>query len=242
VLATTPYDEVLRNAQALCDARVSTREQARVLDAGSGLRAYVEFPPHVHVTGVDVSQDLLDANGRLDERILADLHAVELAERSYDCVVCWDVLEHLEDPSPVVEKLARSVADNGILIVGSPEPRSVKGLVTKFTPYSFHLWFYRRYVDAHATDEPGAGPYRTFMRKGGGARSVQRAAEQMGLQVVYSAWLEAPMQIVLRERFRLTGRFWRTVSTLTRIVSLGLVCAEATDYLFVFERPSERST
>jgi hypothetical protein len=141
-----------------------------------------------------------------------------------------------------VEKLARSVADNGILIVGSPEPRSVKGLVTKFTPYSFHLWFYRRYVDAHATDEPGAGPYRTFMRKGGGARSVQRAAEQMGLQVVYSAWLEAPMQIVLRERFRLTGRFWRTVSTLTRIVSLGLVCAEATDYLFVFERPSERST
>jgi hypothetical protein len=148
-------------------------------------------------------------------------------------------LEHLNDPAPVVEKLARSVADNGILIVGSPEPRSIKGLVTKFTPYAFHLWFYRRFIDAHASDEPGAGPYRTFMRNAGGARGVTRAAEEMGLKVVYSAWLEAPMQIALRKRFRLTGQMWRTVSLLTRIGSLGLVCAEATDYLCIFERPAE---
>ena len=233
---TTPYADALATAQRWCEERVSTRKQARVLDAGSGLNAYVVFPPHVHVTGVDVSRQLLDANTRLDDRIHADLSEVELPERSYDCVICWDVLEHLEDPRPVIEKLSRSVADDGILIVGSPNPLSIKGLVTRLSPYSFHLWFYRRYVDPQATDSPGEGPYRTFMKSAGGARAVQQAAEQMGLTVVYHASIESPLQIALRKRFRVTGAVWRTVRVLIRVLSFDRIQADATDYLSIFER------
>jgi SAM-dependent methyltransferase len=233
---TTPYDDVLAAAQRWCEERISTREQALVLDAGSGLGSYVAFPPHVHVTGVDVSPELLEANTRLDDRIHADLSDVELPERRYDCVICWDVLEHLEHPEPVIKKLARSVADNGILIVGSPNPSSVKGLVTRLSPYAFHLWFYRRYVDAQATGAPGKGPYRTFMKRAGGQRAVQHAAEQMGLTVVYQASIESPLQVALRERHRITGALWRTMRSLVRLLSLGLIQADATDYLSIFER------
>jgi SAM-dependent methyltransferase len=196
----------------------------------------VEFPAHVHVTGVDVSRELLEANHRLDERIQADLHALDLPDLTYDCVICWDVLEHLEDPTPVVEKLARAVAYDGIFIVGSPDPQSIKGLVTRFTPYAFHLWFYRRYVDAHTTDAPGAGPYRTFLKRGGSPRAVAQAAERMGLTVAYKASIEGPLQIALRERYRITGVLWRSVRLLTRVLSLGLIRADVTDFLYIFER------
>lgn len=233
---TTPYDDALATAQRWCGEHISTRKQARVLDAGSGLDSYVTFPPHVHVTGVDVSPELLEANPRLDDRIHADLSEVELPERKYDCVICWNVLEHLENPEPVIEKLARSVADDGILIIGSPNPSSVKGLVTRLSPYSFHLWFYRRYVDAQATAAPGEGPYRTFMKRAGGPAAVRHAAEQMGLTVVYHTSIESPMQTALRERYRITGVLWRALRSLIGVLSFGLIQADATDYVSIFER------
>jgi len=207
-----------------------------VLDAGSGLRSYVEFPAHVHVTGVDVSRELLDANRRLDERIHADLQDIEIPARSYDCVVCWEVLEHLENPMPVVAKLASAVAANGLLIIGSPNPHSIKGLVTRFTPHAFHIWFYRRFFNPDASGEPGAGPYKTFMKSGGGASAVRRAAEEAGLTTVYFAWVESLMQIALRQRFRITGGIWRFLWRVTHRLSLGWIDADATDYLCIFER------
>ncbi|MGN6798946.1 MAG: class I SAM-dependent methyltransferase [Gaiellaceae bacterium] len=239
---TTPYDDVLATAQKWCDERVSSRERARVLDAGSGLESYVTFPPHVHLTGIDVSQELLDANTRLDERIHADLGTVELPERSYDCVMCWNVLEHLEDPEPVVQKLARSVADGGILLIGAPSPSSIKGLVTRLTPYAFHLWVYRRYVDAQASDAPGEGPYRTFMKRAGGLGAVRQTAERLGLTVVYDATIEAPLQQALRKRYRIQGAVWGAARVLTRVLSLGFVDAEATDYLVILQRRAAPTT
>lgn len=237
--STTPYQEAINAAQAWCDSRVSPRKHARVLDAGSGLRSYVEFPAHVHVTGVDVSQDLLDRNPRLDDRTRADLHELEVPQRSYDCVVCWEVLEHLKNPVPVVSKLCAAVADNGLLIIGSPNPHSIKGLLTRFTPHAFHVWVYRRFFHSEASDEAGDGPYRTYMKTGGGASAVLRIAKQQGLTSVYTAWVESPMQVALRERFHVHGRIWDFIRYLTHVLSLGRIQADATDYVSIFERPAE---
>lgn len=231
----TPYEEALKTAQTWCDTRIAARPRARVLDAGSGLRSYVEFPSHVHVTGVDVSRDLLERNLRLDERIHADLQEWN-PELSYDCVVCWEVLEHLKNPSPVINRLAGAVAADGLLIIGSPNPQSIKGLVTRFTLQGFHLWLYRRFFNPEASEEAGEGPYRTFMKNGGGAPAVGREAEQTGLTNVYTAWVESPMQVELRERSRITGGIWQVVRLVTRVFSFGRIHADATDYVCIFER------
>jgi SAM-dependent methyltransferase len=235
----TPYEEALKTAQTWCDMRIAARPGSRVLDAGSGLRSYVEFPSHVHVTGVDVTRDLLDRNLRLDERIHADLQEWN-PELSYDCVVCWEVLEHLKDPSPVVSRLSGAVAAGGLLIIGSPNPQSIKGVVTRFTPQGFHLWLYRRFFNPQASEEVGQGPYRTFMKRGGGAPMVSRAAEETGLTNVYTAWVESPMQVTLRERFRITGGIWQVVRLLTSVLSFGRIQADATDYVCIFERSQPR--
>jgi len=193
---------------------------------------------HIHVTGVDVSQDLLDRNPRLDDRIQADLQELEIAKRVYDCVVCWEVLEHLKEPAPVVAKLCEAVTDNGLLIIGSPNPHSIKGLITRFTPYAFHLWVYRRFFNPEATDEAGEGPYRTYMKSAGAASAVLRTAKGEGLTNVYMAWIESPMQVSFRERFHVTGRIWDLIRTLTQVFSVGRVRADATDYVSIFERPA----
>jgi SAM-dependent methyltransferase len=236
VAEIAPYDAVLAHVQELCDRRVSDRDPARVLDAGSGLRSYVQFADDVHITGIDVSSELLEANPRLDARIHGDLHDVDIPERAYDCVVCWDVLEHLAEPERVVAKLARAVAGEGLLVVGAPNRRSVKGLVTRFTPYGFHLWVYRRFFDSDASEEPGGGPYRTFLRPGCDARAVRKAAEAQGLRTIYTAWVESPMQAGLRERLRITGARWRLVRGAVRALSFASVDAEASDYVCVFEQ------
>lgn len=228
----TPYQEALEAAQGWCD---KLPPDARVLDAGSGLRSYVHFPPGVHVTGVDISQELLDRNPRLDERILADLQTWE-PTGTYDCVVCWEVLEHLQDPFPVIRRLADAVAGEGLLIIGSPNPGSVKGLVTRFTPHRFHQWLYRRFFDGEQ------GPYPTFMKATGGASVVNTIAGWAGLTNVYTAMVESPMQLELRQRFRVTGPAWATVRLLVRVLSLGMVRADATDYISVFTRVSGRTT
>jgi SAM-dependent methyltransferase len=189
------------------------------------------FPPEVRVTGVDASRTSLDANARLDERVHADLEDYEVPERAYDCVVCWEVLEHLENPEPVVARLARAVADGGLLVIGSPNPRSIKGLVTRLTPHAFHLWVYRHF----ATDPP-SDPFTTFMKAGGGSDAVRRVAEAAGLRMIYLGFAESPLQVALRERVRLTGRLWRSVAGLIRRMSLRHVEPEATDYVCVFER------
>jgi SAM-dependent methyltransferase len=232
-------EEVITIAQKLCDLRVSTLPNARVLDAGSGLRSYVVFPPNVEVTGVDVSEALLNANPRLDVRICADLQKVELPPCSYDCVVCWEVLEHLPDPEPVVAKLAAAVDAGGLLLIGSPERASVKGLVTRLTPHSFHSWVYRRFFGLNPRDD--AGPYPTFMRAGTSAESVRLVARRAGLTPLYVSWSESPMQVQLRRRLRLTGRVWRALSSCVHVVSVGRVSLDATDYLCIFERPASAS-
>jgi SAM-dependent methyltransferase len=213
------------------------RENARVLDAGSGLQSQLTFEPHVHVTGVDISRALLDANSRLNERILADLQEINLPLQSYDCVVCWDVLEHLHEPEHVVDELARAVAPTGFLITSSPNPLSLKGLVTKYTPYYFHLWVYRRFFNPNATKEPGRGPYPTYMKIGGGIRSVVGAAETAGLVSLYLAKSESPMQVALRQRFHIQGKLWSAIQAITWFLSVGKIDAAGSDYLSVFERP-----
>ena len=52
--------------------------------------------------------------------IFSDVTCVPLKEKSIDCIVCTEVLEHLPDPQACVDEMNRLLCDNGLVFVSVP--------------------------------------------------------------------------------------------------------------------------
>jgi ubiquinone/menaquinone biosynthesis C-methylase UbiE len=99
----------------------------RVLDAGCGMaygsRMLAEAGA-AHVTGVDRATSVLDAARAACpesvELVTADLRELPFPDRSFDLVVCFEVVEHLDDPDAALRELERVIAADGVLLLSSP--------------------------------------------------------------------------------------------------------------------------
>jgi hypothetical protein len=77
------------------------------------------------VWGVDIDSDAAEvARGICEEVIVADLSAVDLAERlnrqRFDVILMLDVLEHLTDPAAVLRRLVPVLEDGGWAVISLP--------------------------------------------------------------------------------------------------------------------------
>jgi SAM-dependent methyltransferase len=182
--------------------------------------------------GVDVASELLARNPRLDHRIVADLASADLDPASFDTVVCWDVLEHLGNAGSALDRLERALGETGTLILKVPNLRSPKGIVTKYTPYAFHKWVYRRFSVSDAT------PFRTHFDGAIAPHELLRWATARRLRLRWAAYWESDLQQRLRRRVHLDGGAWNLVAGSVRRLSAGRLDASATDFVLAFERPA----
>lgn len=103
-----------------------------LLDAGCGFGQYDHFIlkrfDHVHVTSIDVKESYLEDNKIFfeneikQERIhfkLGDLLNLKL-ERTFDLIICIDVLEHIEEDQKVIRNLSNLLKKGGYFIMHSP--------------------------------------------------------------------------------------------------------------------------
>jgi SAM-dependent methyltransferase len=103
----------------------------RVLDAGCGTgygaSAFAEAGARA-VVGVDLDEDVLaeaqPAMHSVVELRRADIRHLPFEDASFDVVVCFETLEHLETPDLALDEFARVLGQDGLLIVSSPN-RSV---------------------------------------------------------------------------------------------------------------------
>jgi hypothetical protein len=58
-------------------------------------------------------------------------------------VICYNVIEHVPDVEAALLNFCESLKPNGMILIGAPNPRSLSGVVTKYSPHWFHVWFYR---------------------------------------------------------------------------------------------------
>jgi 2-polyprenyl-3-methyl-5-hydroxy-6-metoxy-1,4-benzoquinol methylase len=129
-LAATDYHRFpggRKKIAALLDEVSRLGERApRVLDVGCG-NGSLSFPLAAigcDVVGVDVDQDSL-ANCRAraprgSPRFVWSQGDLEELAGEFDLVVCSEVLEHLDDPAPLVRAMARKLAPRGTLFVTVP--------------------------------------------------------------------------------------------------------------------------
>lgn len=102
-----------------------------VLDVGcaSGWLAarIAKILPQASVTGVDVSPKMIDYAKVVHPDInfvQADAQKLPFPKESFDLIVCTETLEHVVDPSKVLNEIKRCLADDGIVVIsmdsGSP--------------------------------------------------------------------------------------------------------------------------
>lgn len=161
-----------------------------ILEAGCGSISYFRFNEKAHITGIDISERQLSRNRSIEMGVVGDIQVYDFQPSSFDVVICWNVLEHVQHPELALDKFVNAVKENGLIILGLPNLLSVKGLLAKYTPHLFHVWIYK-YLFKH--DNPGEddrAPFKTILSYKITPNAIRRFARRNGLGIVYFSLYE----------------------------------------------------
>ena len=103
-------------------------EGKRVLDiaSGEGYGSAILAQLAKHVTGVDISQEAVDAardkyqKNNLDY-VCGSVTAIPLPDHSVDMVVSFETIEHLTEQTEMLAEIRRVLIPEGILVISSPD-------------------------------------------------------------------------------------------------------------------------
>ena len=216
---------------------LDARPGAIVLEAGCGSISHLDLSGAGRVAGIDISRAQLDRNTRLDERILGDLQSFPLPASSYDLIVSWDVLEHLEHPRAALDILFHALREDGLLVLAFPDRSSFKGFLTRFTGYGLHVLFYRLIVGDRRSAEEGFGQFPTYLRAAIEPDRLIETARQAGLEVEYAKRYEGPVQRHLRERHPWARILLNALGAISRAATAGRRDLTHSDAVVVLRRP-----
>ena len=129
----------------------------RVLDAGCGT-AYgsvlLADAGAVEVIGVDLASEVLDS-ARPDMPVTValeegDVTTLPYEDGRFDFVVCFEVIEHLDDPGRALDEFRRVLSPDGVLAVSSPNrevyPPGNPHHVHEYTPTELEQALARRFA------------------------------------------------------------------------------------------------
>lgn len=112
-----------------------------VLDAGCGTgygtRLLAQGGAR-EVVGIDIAEAVLEAvaptmpdSVRLQP---GDLRKLQVPDDTFDLIVCFEVIEHFDDPFTVLDELSRVLAPEGVLLISSPN----RGVYQPGNPHHLH--------------------------------------------------------------------------------------------------------
>ena len=190
------------------------------------------------MVGIDLSRVQLDRNESLDEKIVGDIETYPLEAHSFDMIVCWNVLEHVPSPAAAIANLAQALRSGGLLVLACPNPRSLKGLVTRITPHSFHVWSYRHLRGSKRAGTKDYGPFPTVMHPDIAPAALSRLADELGLktelQLCFSATRLSRSRALAVQTAELTVE---AVALLLRLLTLGRYRGELSETRMILTRP-----
>jgi len=182
------------------------RNYERALDVGIGNgRLLPIYAPHAaHVTGMDISSEQLEratqAAGELrvpfDTVLCQEASKIDLADNSFDLIICSRVLQHVFDWRESVAEFARILKPNGDLV-----------LVTynRYSIYGLKKYYQHKFVN------PTKGRFQNALH-------LSRELKQHGLRIEYfSGALMGQPELFAENLASSTGRFVRAVEKLSKV-------------------------
>ena len=234
------HGDPLARVQAVLDTLLADTPAPRVLEAGCGSTSRIALPRQRQLVGIDISERQLARHPSLDERVLGDLETTTWPANSFDLVVCWDVIEHLNRPDLAMTQLMASLRPGGGLLLAFPHFWSLKGLVTKLTPFGFHAWFYR-HILGDRRERAALDQFPTPFRRDIAPQRVKQLAARAGLAVLYEEIYEGPVQTSMRERHRVFDWAFAALGGVSRTLSLGTIDLGLSDCILILRKPTAQA-
>ncbi|MGR8930435.1 MAG: class I SAM-dependent methyltransferase [Gammaproteobacteria bacterium] len=218
-------DDVLKNVTS-----------PRVLEAGCGSMTRIKLPEDRTLAGIDISARQLERNTLLSEKIQGDIQNHEWNGPSFDLIVCWDVIEHLDDPSSALRNLASALKPGGAMVLAFPHYWSLKGLITKATPFHIHAWFYRLLGDTRRFEELDQFP--TPFRLAISPSKLQALMQELELEILYDEIYEGPVQTHMRKISKLFDFGFAALAIISKLLSFGKFDLGLSDCILIARKPA----
>jgi ubiquinone/menaquinone biosynthesis C-methylase UbiE len=222
----TSEKETISYLQKILDTVVNTDVKFRILEAGCGSVSALKFSDRHFITGIDISQKQLDRNINIHEKVLGDIQRYKFPPSSFDMIICRHVLEHLPNPKSALKHFFYSIKKQGRIIIASPNPISLKGLVTKFTPHFFHVYVYRYIYNVTDAGKEDKAPFKTHMRFAISPYKISKIAEKFGIETEIIVTEDAFKDWVgqkLKNKSRFLYRFVNVLIGFLKLISGGKI-------------------
>jgi SAM-dependent methyltransferase len=211
----------------------------RLYEAGGGSTSWLpkELSERASIVVVDIDKTQIENNTYAQQKILGDIQSTEFPPDSFELIVCYNVIEHLPRPDDAIRLFRGALVPGGVLLIAAPHPRSLSGLVTRYTPHWFHVWFYRVILHCENAGEPGAPPFPVVYHRIVEPDELRVFCEELGLtQVAYSSY-EWSNYRKIRERWPLLGSMLHSFNAILTTLARDHRNPSHGDYQIAFERP-----
>jgi SAM-dependent methyltransferase len=209
-----------------------------IYEAGGGSTSFLplELLGRSHVTVVDIDEDQIRNNDYAQQTILGDIQTHRFAPDSFDLVICYNVIEHLPDVEAALVRFCQSLKQGGLILIGAPNPKSLSGIVTKYSPHWFHVWFYRHVRGEKQAGQPGHPPFPTFFHPLVTLSNLEAFAGNHGLQFIYRKEYESPRFPEMRLRKPVFAALLDTVAVAINLLLPGKADVRHGDYHVILRK------
>lgn len=210
----------------------------KIYEAGGGSTSFLPLDVlrRAHVTVVDIDEDQIRNNDYAQQTILGDIQSYRFPPGSFDLVICYNVIEHLADVEAALEGFCESLKQGGLMLIGAPNPQSLSGVVTKYSPHWFHVWFYRHVRGDKNAGLPGQAPFPTFFHPLVTLSNLEAFANTHGLEVIYRKKYESPRFPEMRTRKPALAALLDAVAVVMNFLVPGRVDVRRGDYHVILRK------
>jgi SAM-dependent methyltransferase len=218
-------------------------EYVRIYEAGGGSLSVLPLSslnkPAISVVDIDETQ--LRNNGYADTKILGDIQTYVFPPNSFDLIVCYNVIEHLPAVDQAIQQFHHALAPGGLVFIGAPNPESLFGLVTKYSPHWFHVWFYRVILRHKDAGKPGHLPFRTFYHPIVSPKALLDFCKQIGFEPIYFNLYIGSNYTSLRQTRPFVGSLVAAGLGLMNALTFGRFNLDHGDYHVVLQKSATQS-
>ena len=223
------YEEMMGMVRTYLTRQAAGR-QIDILEAGCGRRwEFTSLNVGYRLTGVDMDRHALESRVRedrdLDAAVVGDLRTVALPDSRFDVIYSSYVLEHIPNAERVLKNFVSWLRPGGLLIIKIPDRDSVFRILTRITPYWFHVLYHRYAKGEQLAGMPGHGPYPTIYDKILARKSLVEFAKKNHLEIREECGYDNDV-----------SSSWRRLFELIRLLSFGALYASHADVIYIFQK------